>query len=60
MSNFNFLKPVDKNLYEIISDAEKLSYSEMAENLNAIVSAAPSLGENGGLGKVSEELLLGT
>lgn len=47
-------------MVSLLSDAEKLSYSEMAETLNAIVSATPSLGENGGLGKVSEELLLGT
>lgn len=31
MNNFDFLKPVDKNLYEIISDAEKLYRDEYFE-----------------------------
>lgn len=31
MNNFEFLKPVDKNLYEIISDAEKLYRDEYFE-----------------------------
>lgn len=31
MNNFNFLKPIDKNLYEIISDAEKLYRDEYFE-----------------------------
>lgn len=31
MSNFKFLKPIDKNLYEIINDAEKLYRDEYFE-----------------------------
>lgn len=43
MSNFNFLKPVDKNLYEIISDAEKLYRDEYFEQC---IAQTRRFGEN--------------
>lgn len=43
MNNFEFLKPVDKNLYEIISDAEKLYRDEYFEQC---ISQTRRFGEN--------------
>lgn len=43
MNNFDFLKPVDKNLYDIISDAEKLYRDEYFEQC---ISQTRRFGEN--------------
>lgn len=43
MSNFNFLKSVDKNLYEIISEAEKLYRDEYFEQC---ITQTRKFGEN--------------
>ena len=43
MNNFNFLKPVDKNLYEIISDAENLYRDEYFEQC---ITQTRRFGEN--------------
>ena len=43
MNNFEFLKPVDKNLYDIISDAEKLYRDEYFEQC---ISQTRRFGEN--------------
>ena len=43
MNNFNFLKPIDKNLYEIISDAENLYRDEYFEQC---ITQTRRFGEN--------------
>ena len=43
MNNFEFLKSIDKNLYEIISDAEKLYRDEYFEQC---ISQTRRFGEN--------------